>query len=312
MYNNKFLIDAINAYKMDVNTAHLAIGLSKPVRQYNTEAPSYEDIEKIADYFQIPVDYIFGRCGDNYKNVISKLEYTDEYPYNLIRCITYIPVDWILTKENMSGLEWALSAIPEKQARAIVSYFKDANTYAQIGKEMNISGALVGKLVHEGLRALRHPVKKRAIVNGMHSFAEIERYAKDTEQVLKARKELLDEREKAVYIKEELLDRKIKACTEAYKIHVPDFDKEIDWEYAVVNIPDMTIEELDLSARTYNCLKRAYLNTLKEVVDCLENNPDYFFKIRNLGATASAEIIRKVDKILHICRFEKKFLKTGE
>ena len=45
---------------------------------------------------------------------------------------------------------------------------------------------------------------------------------------------------------------------------------------------EMTIEELDLSVRSYNCLKRAGINTVKELTDRTVSD---MMKVRNLGQT---------------------------
>ena len=42
----------------------------------------------------------------------------------------------------------------------------------------------------------------------------------------------------------------------------------------------MTIEELDLSVRSFNCLKRANINT---VADLISKTQDEMIKVRNLG-----------------------------
>src|SRR5690606_17259953 len=43
---------------------------------------------------------------------------------------------------------------------------------------------------------------------------------------------------------------------------------------------EMTIEELDLSVRSYNCLKRAGINTVEELT---KKTPEEMMKVRNLG-----------------------------
>lgn len=50
------------------------------------------------------------------------------------------------------------------------------------------------------------------------------------------------------------------------------------------------IEKLDLSVRAYNCLKRAEINTVQDILDRLEELP----RVRNLGAKAYAEVMDKV------------------
>ncbi|MBG9989450.1 DNA-directed RNA polymerase subunit alpha [Aerococcaceae bacterium DSM 111176] len=53
----------------------------------------------------------------------------------------------------------------------------------------------------------------------------------------------------------------------------------------------MTIEELDLSVRSYNCLKRAGINTIQELTDKTEAE---MMKVRNLGRKSLAEVKGKL------------------
>jgi DNA-directed RNA polymerase subunit alpha len=55
---------------------------------------------------------------------------------------------------------------------------------------------------------------------------------------------------------------------------------------------DMTIEELDLSVRAYNCLKRAGINNVAELV--LKNQDD-MMKVRNLGRKSLEEVEQKLN-----------------
>ena len=54
---------------------------------------------------------------------------------------------------------------------------------------------------------------------------------------------------------------------------------------------EMTIEELDLSVRAYNCLKRAGINTIGELV---QRNQEDMMKVRNLGRKSLEEVINKL------------------
>ena len=55
---------------------------------------------------------------------------------------------------------------------------------------------------------------------------------------------------------------------------------------------DMTIEELDLSVRSFNCLKRANINT---VPDLISKTEDEMMKVRNLGRKSLEEVIGKLE-----------------
>ena len=54
---------------------------------------------------------------------------------------------------------------------------------------------------------------------------------------------------------------------------------------------DMTIEELDLSVRSFNCLKRANINT---VSDLISKTQDEMIKVRNLGRKSLEEVEHKL------------------
>ena len=55
---------------------------------------------------------------------------------------------------------------------------------------------------------------------------------------------------------------------------------------------DMTIEELDLSVRSFNCLKRPNINT---VADLISKTEDEMMKVRNLGRKSLEEVIGKLE-----------------
>lgn len=54
---------------------------------------------------------------------------------------------------------------------------------------------------------------------------------------------------------------------------------------------EMTIEELDLSVRSFNCLKRAGINTVEDLINKSE---DEMMKVRNLGRKSLEEVLAKL------------------
>ena len=54
---------------------------------------------------------------------------------------------------------------------------------------------------------------------------------------------------------------------------------------------EMTVEELDLSVRSFNCLKRANINTVEDLISRTE---DDMMKVRNLGRKSLEEVIHKL------------------
>lgn len=65
-------------------------------------------------------------------------------------------------------------------------------------------------------------------------------------------------------------------------------------EEAKDKILEMTIEELDLSVRSYNCLKRAGINTVEELTQKTEED---MIKVRNLGRKSLEEVEFKLKEL---------------
>ena len=57
---------------------------------------------------------------------------------------------------------------------------------------------------------------------------------------------------------------------------------------------EMTIEELDLSVRSYNCLKRANIATVDDLVNKTEAE---MLKVRNLGRKSFDEVTQKLQSL---------------
>jgi DNA-directed RNA polymerase subunit alpha len=57
---------------------------------------------------------------------------------------------------------------------------------------------------------------------------------------------------------------------------------------------EMSIEDLDLSVRAFNCLKRANINTVGQLI---QMTPEDMMKVRNLGQKSMEEIESKLDQL---------------
>jgi len=68
-------------------------------------------------------------------------------------------------------------------------------------------------------------------------------------------------------------------------------EKEDDQKEKVL---EMSIDELDLSVRSYNCLKRAGINTVEELTN---KTPDDMMKVRNLGRKSLDEVYAKLKEL---------------
>ena len=92
-----------------------------------------------------------------------------------------------------------------------------------------------------------------------------------------------------------------KVLTEHLNLFVNLSDKALSAEVMVEKddkgkekILEMTIEDLDLSVRSFNCLKRAGINTVEDLINKSEED---MMKVRNLGRKSLEEVIQKLNSL---------------
>ncbi|MGL5614858.1 MAG: DNA-directed RNA polymerase subunit alpha [Sarcina sp.] len=97
---------------------------------------------------------------------------------------------------------------------------------------------------------------------------------------------------------EEAISLSAKILIEHFKLFMTLTDNTNDVEIMIEKEEDkkekaleMTIEELDLSVRSYNCLKRAGINTVQELA---AKSMDDMMKVRNLGKKSLEEVEKKL------------------
>lgn len=92
-----------------------------------------------------------------------------------------------------------------------------------------------------------------------------------------------------------------KVLTEHLNLFVDLSDKGLSTEILVEKddkgkekVLEMTIEELDLSVRSFNCLKRAGINTVEDLINKTEED---MMKVRNLGRKSLEEVVFKLTSL---------------
>lgn len=97
---------------------------------------------------------------------------------------------------------------------------------------------------------------------------------------------------------EEAISLSAKILIEHFKLFTTLVDNDNDMEIMVEKEEDkkekvleMTVEELDLSVRSYNCLKRANINTVQELT---QKSVEDMMKVRNLGKKSLEEVESKL------------------
>lgn len=71
------------------------------------------------------------------------------------------------------------------------------------------------------------------------------------------------------------------------------YEDDEDRADAKLDYSDATLEDLDLSVRSYCCLKRIGVETVSDIIKL---GPDKLYNVRNLGRKAYSEIVRTINK----------------
>lgn len=111
----------------------------------------------------------------------------------------------------------------------------------------------------------------------------------------------LDVRTNGTLGPDEAVSLAAKVLSEHLKIFIDLSDAASDVEVMTQNesvatnsLSDTPIEELELSVRSYNCLKRAGISTVKELT---EKSEEDMMKVRNLGRKSLDEVIAKLEEM---------------
>lgn len=211
------------------------------------------------------------------------------YPFNLIDAIFCGEYEWLDDEDHMNGLNHALETLSERERKIIRMRYYDIMTLEDVAKDFNITRERIRQIEAKAVRKLRHPARKNFILHGYEGGAELKEL-KVREEELDNREKLIEDREKAL---QEILER-YKPKFDALHINI---DTPLEMIQKKVEMA-VGIEDMDLSVRSYNCLKRVGINTVLDLINMVEGD-DYLdlIKARNLGRKSLTEILGKLDAI---------------
>lgn len=195
------------------------------------------------------------------------MELTDIYPLNLAKAI-FDSVEEA-RKVYIPGISAALATLTEREQGVIMHRFQRKLTLEQCGKEYGLTRERIRQIEAKAIRKLRHPTRTNMIksvplteLQAMHT--EYCKLKDDYEWLKKAFESLTAQKAEPGVI--------IPMAEHASRLEMP-------------------IEELDLSVRSYNCLKRSGKKTLRDIVEMTESE---LMDIRNLGSKSASEIRAKL------------------
>lgn len=162
------------------------------------------------------------------------------------------------------GIEQALATLTEREVRIIRQRFAERKTLENTGKTEGITRERVRQIEAKAIRKLRHP--SRAAMYKAVPYAELKAHW-------------------AEYYK---LKAEYEQVAEAYRALSDRPAEEVVRENDILSKP---LEELDLSVRSYNSLRRAGRDTIGKVADMSLSE---LSKVRNLGRKSQEEVVAKL------------------
>ena len=296
------------------------IGISKESLQFyinGKTTPSFTSLLKIADYFGLPIDVLIGRCSfETYDSVISNFEssfnklrtrayedylYTKQanaskdlifeninvaspWPYNLLDILIQGKWETVLSKDQEAGLEYALSSLHKNRDREyVLAYFRDEKTLTQISIEAELSVERVRQIMRHGVGLLRHPFRFNYILYGLKGN-------KDRDEVISYSQQK-DKLEADIERLQDILD----GLNEKYVGFIKEYESKISND-------SYFLDNLDLSVRSYNCLRRADIRTLDDIHKAIVSGQ--FIKIRNFGKKSAEEVLAAIQNKFNVDYFD--------
>lgn len=191
----------------------------------------------------------------------------DIYPFNLARVILEDEIQSVY----LQGIRFAISTLTEREEDVIKLRFKEGLTLRETGQKQNVTQERVRQIEAKAIRKLRHPTRKKLMIAAPLS----ELYE------LQEKYNLLSREHELLVKAMELIQGKVTTPQSIEKMA-----NAAVWMQT-------ELEDLDLSVRTYNCLKRANKNTLRDLV---EMRPGDLQKVRNLGRKSFDEVVNTLKR----------------
>ena len=202
----------------------------------------------------------------------------DVYPYNLshfgqfdetrfsvmdLACIDLLFTDLLTSREEY----------------CVCKYFKEYKTLEEIGKELNISKERIRQILRKAVLKIRHKL-----------------YRLDLERQIEKENEIKEKSQKARDL--DLMQHRQEIAQKF--LASGNYDSECVIEFGEISLKnhlgnnqykDTSIDDLDLSVRSYNCLRRAGIFNLSEL---LEKTEWEMMKVKNLSRKSLKEIENKL------------------
>lgn len=201
----------------------------------------------------------------------------------------------VVSEDQMRGLEVAMDSLAPREREALIVYFREGNNLEKAGQHFRVTRERARQIIAKGVRKLRHPSRSRLITLGVQGAA-LENENRKRRLALEAEAAELDAAENALLLMRDGLLSRAGVLSSAYQELLSAGSGPLSAALLMrEDLLSMTVEEMEFSVRSYNCLKRAGINTLGDLVRRIGLGPDNsILRIRNLGRRSAEEIRDKV------------------
>ncbi len=199
---------------------------------------------------------------------------TQGYPLNLLDNISPNGEwEYALPADFMPSLAYVLALLTDREQTVIEKRYKEHRTYEDIGKEFGVTRERIRQVEQKALRKLSHQTRRKILQYGVREYylnSDINTAMREITRAANAMNRIVGAIE----------------STDGAVDTMKDIAKQIADERK-----SESIEKLDLSVRSYNCLKRANITTLEDLSNISEKQ---LKKVRNLGLRGCEEIKAKM------------------
>lgn len=258
-----------------------------------------ESIKALANFYGVSIDYICGVTDEI--NVTDRAKFIKKYSYEryLVKCNrdddtkkpilgTYSPVwpynlldelisdTWSkpLSNDQMDGLNYAIESLSDREKYCVKAYFLEEKSMKDIACNYDVTYERVRQIIHKALRKLRSPDRFKYIRYGFEGYWIVDQTRKE---------ELRRKHLQVLILQNERMEKKL------------DISEENDEE--MEKLLSISILELNLSVRSYNCLYRwKYIGgpEIKTLYDLTRITGQELMNCRNLGTKSFKEIEAKL------------------
>ena len=217
---------------------------------------------------------------------MSKWVDKNEWPINVYKAITRDDeaTEESLPEDYRGALEYVLiSTITDREEQVLRYRYQMALTYRAIGEKFGLQSERIRQIHDKAIRKLRHPARFALLRYGV--VAQMERYRESCRELFYNQGYKEGFRNGGMGAQAPLLSN-------------PYQQQEDD---STIPIEEASVDILDLSVRLYNCLRRANISTVGQLLDLSKES---LLRIRNLGWHSLQELEMKMEKYNLVLREE--------